>query len=123
MTIGDTLTTDVVIIGAGNAALCAALAAREHGAQVVVLEAAPEDERGGNSRYTAGAIRFAHKGIEDLRQILPDLTQDEIDKADFGIYSREDFFDDMAACDPLSVGPRSRGNASQFEPGHRPMDA
>ena len=40
----DTLTTDVVVVGAGNAAFCAALAAREQGAQVVVLEAAGEDE-------------------------------------------------------------------------------
>ncbi len=46
---------DVVVVGAGNAGMCAALAAREQGARVLVLEAAPFDERGGNSRYTAGA--------------------------------------------------------------------
>ena len=39
---------DVVVVGAGNAAMCAALAAREQGAEVVVLEAAPESEGGGN---------------------------------------------------------------------------
>ena len=39
---------DVVVVGAGNAALCAALAARENGALVLILEAAPEHERGGN---------------------------------------------------------------------------
>ena len=49
---------DVVVVGAGNAAFCAALAAQENGARVLVLEAAPFDERGGNSRYTAGALRF-----------------------------------------------------------------
>ena len=65
---------DVVVVGAGNAALTAALSAREQGAKVLVLERAPYDERGGNSRYTAGAIRFAHNGLEDLLKVMPDLT-------------------------------------------------
>ena len=47
---------DVIVAGAGNAALCAALAARDAGASVTVLERAPEDERGGNSRFTAGGM-------------------------------------------------------------------
>ena len=52
---------DVAVVGAGNAALCAALSAAEHGCSVLVLERAPEDESGGNSRYTAGAkIGRAH---------------------------------------------------------------
>jgi tricarballylate dehydrogenase len=51
---------DVVVVGAGNAALCAALSASETGARVLVLERAPEEERGGNSTFTAGAMRFAY---------------------------------------------------------------
>ena len=52
--------TNVVVVGGGNAALCAALAAEENGpGSVKVLDRAPEDESGGNSRFTAGAIRFA----------------------------------------------------------------
>ena len=43
---------DVLVIGGGNAALCAALSASERGARVLVLEAAPRDFRGGNSRHT-----------------------------------------------------------------------
>jgi tricarballylate dehydrogenase len=87
---------DVVVVGAGNAAMCAALAAREHGAEVVVLERAPEDEAGGNTRFTAGAIRFAYDGLEDLRALMPDLSEDEIARTDFGAYTEDQFFDDMA---------------------------
>ena len=68
---------DVVVVGAGNAGLCAALAAREGGARVSVLERAPEHLRGGNSYFTAGAIRFPYQGIDDIRQIIPDLTDAE----------------------------------------------
>jgi len=41
---------DVVVIGAGNAAFCAALAAVEQGASVLMLERAPEDENGGDRK-------------------------------------------------------------------------
>ena len=51
---------DVIVVGAGNAAMCAALAARERGAQVLVLERAPVAERGGNTAFTAGAMRVAY---------------------------------------------------------------
>lgn len=87
---------DVAIVGAGNAAMCAALSARERGASVVVLERAPQDEAGGNTRFTAGAIRFAYDGIDDLRQLMPDLTEEEIARTDFGSYTEDQFFDDMA---------------------------
>ena len=86
---------DVVVVGAGNAAFCAALAAQENGARVVVLERAPESENGGNSRFTAGAIRFAYRGVDDLRQIMSDLTEEEIARTDFGTYTEDQFFDDM----------------------------
>jgi tricarballylate dehydrogenase len=89
------LETDVVVVGAGNAALCAALAAREQGVKVLVLERAPEQERGGNSRYTAGAIRFVYNGVDDLLQVVPDLPEDEQVNTDFGTYTREQYFDDM----------------------------
>ncbi|MBI09010.1 MAG: tricarballylate dehydrogenase [Rhodospirillaceae bacterium] len=85
---------DVVVLGAGNAAFCAALAAQENGAKVVMIEAAPLEEAGGNSRYTAGAIRFAHEGLQDLTTVL-DLNQEEIDNADFGVYTTDQFYDDL----------------------------
>lgn len=87
---------DVVVVGAGNAAMCAAFAAREAGADVIVLERAPQDEEGGNTRFTAGAIRFAYDGVDDLRALMPDLTDDEVARTDFGRYTEDNFFDDMA---------------------------
>ena len=96
---------EIVVVGGGNAAFCAALAARESGAGVVMLERAPEDEAGGNSRFTAGAIRCVYDGVEDLKRLMPDLTEDEIAKTDFGTYTEAQFFDDMGEvteyrCDP-----------------------
>src|SRR5947209_8501760 len=96
---------DVVIVGAGNAAMCAALAAREYDARVLVLERAPFAERGGNSAFTAGAMRVAYDGIDQLRAILPDLTEDEVDSTDFGVYSEQDFFDDIARVTDYRANP------------------
>jgi tricarballylate dehydrogenase len=87
---------DVIVVGGGNAAFCAALAAQEQGAKVVVLEAAPEDEAGGNSRFTAGSIRVVYNGVDDIKTLIPDLTEKEIEETDFGTYTAEKFFDDMA---------------------------
>jgi tricarballylate dehydrogenase len=86
---------DVVVVGAGNAAFCAALAAREKGASVLMLERAPKELSGGNSRFTAGAIRLVYNGVDDLKQLMPDLTEDEIARSDFGTYTQDQFFDDM----------------------------
>ena len=86
---------DVIVVGAGNAACCAALAAKEHGASVIVLEAAPEDDAGGNSRYTGGLMRVVYNNVEDLAQLIPDLTEDEKKTHDYGQYTAEDYFDDM----------------------------
>src|ERR1700754_2915936 len=61
---------EVVGGGAGTAAPPAALAAHEAGARVVVLEAAPKELRGGNSRFSGGIFRFAHGGLDHLRPIL-----------------------------------------------------
>jgi tricarballylate dehydrogenase len=88
--------TDIVVVGGGNAALTAALAAREGGTRVVVLERAPEDEAGGNSAFTAGAMRVVYRGLDDLRALMPDLSEEEIARTDFGTYTEEQFFDDMA---------------------------
>jgi len=56
---------DVLVIGGGNAALCAALMAREAGATVMLLEAAPQEWRGGNSQHTRN-LRCMHDAPQDV---------------------------------------------------------
>jgi tricarballylate dehydrogenase len=95
---------DVIIVGGGNAALCAALSAREHSKQVLVLERAPEEEAGGNSRFTAGLMRIVYNGVDDLKKLI-ELSDEEVARTDFGAYTAEQFIDDMARvteyrCDP-----------------------
>src|SRR3546814_6419069 len=86
---------DVIVIGAGNVALCAAIAAAEGGAEVLVLERAPETESGGNTRFTAGGMRFTYDGAGDLRRLMPDITDEEAARTDFGSYTAAAFYDDM----------------------------
>ena len=96
---------DVIVVGAGNAAFCAALAAAESGKKILVLERAPESESGGNSRFTAGLMRVAYNGVEDLKKVIPDLSEAEGARTDFGTYTEAQFLDDMGRvteyrCDP-----------------------
>lgn len=72
-------TLDVLVIGGGNAALCAAMTAREAGATVLLLECAPKHFRGGNSRHTRN-LRYLHERANDH------LT---------GPYLEEEFMDDL----------------------------
>ena len=99
------ISADIAIVGAGNAALCAALAAAESSADVVVLEAASEDERGGNSAYTAGAMRVVYDGVGDVQKLVPDLGQSEIERTDFGNYSFDNYFDDLARVTQYRADP------------------
>jgi tricarballylate dehydrogenase len=80
------------VVGKGNAALCAALSARDQGATVAVLEAASEDEHGGNSRFAGGVMRFAYRGVEDLQRVT-DISPEEIANSDFGTNTREEYLD------------------------------
>jgi tricarballylate dehydrogenase len=70
---------DVLVIGGGNAALCAAISARRAGASVLVLEGAPKFYRGGNTRHTRN-MRCAHDAATDI------LT---------GPYTEDEFYDDL----------------------------
>ena len=86
MTMGSGRKYDVIVVGAGNAALTAALSAHQRGAKVLVLEKAPEAEKGGNSRFSGGLFRFAYEGIEDLKPLRPDVSQNEWDRVEAGAY-------------------------------------
>ena len=68
---------DVLIVGAGNAACCAAHAAIEKKARVGILEKASRANRGGNSALT-GHMRFVFNGIEDVRPLVRNITDEEL---------------------------------------------
>ena len=96
---------DVIVVGAGNAAACAAFAARENGATVIMLESAPIEECGGNSRYTGGLMRFVFNNVEELAQVIPDLTEEEKKLHDFGTYTSDQYFDDMGRITQYRTDP------------------
>lgn len=96
---------DVVIVGGGNAALCAALSARESADKVLVLERAPLGEHGGNSTFTAGAMRVAYRGVEDIITLVPDLSQNQLKMTDFGAYPADRFYNDMARVTEYRADP------------------
>ena len=87
---------DVVVVGAGNAALCSALSASDSGAQVLVLEKAPESESGGNSHYVGGLMRFPHEGTADLLEMLEELRGPLADTLEVAPYREADFFNEIA---------------------------
>jgi tricarballylate dehydrogenase len=96
---------DVIVVGAGNAATCAALSAHENGASVALLEIAPEEARGGNSAFTGGAFRVVYHGFDDLARLIPDINDNELANVDVGTYTAEQYYDDMGRltqyrCDP-----------------------
>lgn len=66
--------TDILVIGGGNAALCAAITAREMGQRVMILERAPKTYRGGNSRHTRN-LRCMHDAPTDV--LTDAYTEDE----------------------------------------------
>ena len=85
----------VIVVGTGNAALCAAIAALEKGARVLMLEKAEKPLAGGNTKYTAGAMRFAYSGKDDLLPLLRDPQDPRLPKTDFGSYTVEKFGEDL----------------------------
>src|SRR3954466_14457878 len=86
---------DIIVIGGGSAAHEAAVAARETGAErIIMLEKAPEAEFGGNARYSHTGFRFVYDGGREIREFI------EVDDAKFANfvmppYTRENFLADL----------------------------
>ncbi|MEM6761473.1 MAG: FAD-dependent tricarballylate dehydrogenase TcuA [Pseudomonadota bacterium] len=85
----------VIVVGSGNAGMAAGIAALEAGAQVLMLEKADLSLAGGNTKYTAGAMRFSYQGSEDLLPLLADPDDPRLAKADFGEYTQAKFTADL----------------------------
>jgi len=98
---------DVVVVGGGNAGFAAAHAAASRGRRVVLLERAAPAESGGNSFFTAGAIRMAHDGLPDLLDIVePDerIAQTEVPPYPAGQFRADMERTTSGRCDPVLTG-------------------
>ncbi len=91
------MSKQVIVVGSGNAALCAGIAALESGADVLMLEKADEALAGGNTKYTAGAMRFAYDNQDDLWPLLRNKSDSRLERTEFGGYTREKFAEDLLA--------------------------
>ncbi len=102
-----TESADVVVVGGGNAGYCAAHAAASRGRRVTLIERAAAAEAGGNSFFTAGAIRMTHDGVDDLLDLVePD---ERLARTRVPPYSVQQFRADMdrttsGRCDPRLTG-------------------
>ena len=85
----------VVVVGSGNAALSAGIAALEKGADVVIYEKADKKMAGGNTKYTAGAMRFSYENGDQLIGLLKHPDDKRIKDTDFGTYTNEKFSLDL----------------------------
>jgi tricarballylate dehydrogenase len=85
----------VIVIGAGNAGLCAALAARAAGAEVVVLEAAPQQSYGSDSYFSGGLFRVAYDSLQEIERIVGPMGLEGAEGiGDFAAYPAADFLSD-----------------------------
>ena len=96
---------EIIVIGGGIAGLSAALTASEAGASVTILERAPLDERGGNTRFSNAAMRAVYDGVEDIARLVDDFSDQDRARADFGRYTREQYIDDMARVTQYRTDP------------------
>lgn len=97
---------DVIVVGGGNAGFCAGQSAAEHGARVLILEKAPREWAGGNTFFTAGAMRTTHGGLDDLATLVEPVDPTRSGRIDLDPYTAQDFRGDLERvtrnrCDPM----------------------
>ncbi|MBI4331365.1 MAG: FAD-dependent tricarballylate dehydrogenase TcuA [Chloroflexi bacterium] len=97
---------DVIVIGAGSAALTAAIAARNEGASVVVLEKSPRESRGGNCPFAGGGYRFWHGGLKDVLEIVTDLSEEEARCISIPAYSADVFYNKVLQITEQRADPK-----------------
>ena len=86
---------DIVVVGAGNAALTAALSASESNAQVLILEKASRSDRGGNTAISSGMMRHSHGGKADIIKLVDETPQCGWDGISIPPYFAGRFYDDI----------------------------
>ena len=96
---------DVIVVGGGLAGLAAAIEARSHGASVHLIERAPMEQRGGNTRFSNGAMRAVYSGVDDIDFLVGGLSEQERARTDFGRYTAENYFDDLARVTEYRTSP------------------
>ena len=88
---------DVIVVGGGNAGFSAVVsAAQSRAGRVLLIEKCPEEWAGGNSYFTAGAMRTAHSGLKDLLPLVNNVDAKTASLIDLEAYTRDDFLSDMA---------------------------
>src|SRR5579863_2565994 len=87
---------DVIVVGAGNAALAASVSARLANAErVLVLEKAPEEMRGGNTHYSGGLLRIAFDDVEQILRLMPRARELAGFVEGIEAYPRDAFWSDL----------------------------
>jgi len=88
---------EVLVIGAGNAGLAAAISAAQHGAKVAMLEKASKDHRGGNSYFTSD-YRFGWESLDDdIVPLIPGIPEEDVAEMRSAVkpYTKEQFYHDV----------------------------
>ncbi|KAB5513567.1 hypothetical protein GE09DRAFT_628111 [Coniochaeta sp. 2T2.1] len=91
---------DIIVVGAGNAGYCAAISAAEtlavsSGRRVLLIDKCPQEWAGGNTYFTAGAMRTVHGGLPDIEPLVNNLDEGLVHSVDLDPYTEDDFLSDL----------------------------
>ena len=93
--INQTIETDVLVIGGGNAGLCAGVSAKEHGVKVQIIDRGPRETSGGNTRFAGGGFKVPYENPKELIPIIPDLSEAEAEKNYSQPFPKDMYMDEM----------------------------